>query len=649
MVSNTNLLILITAFILPFLTWAEDVIDLGTFVRTASRTPIPIDQVGSSVTVIDRTQIENRQAVFLSDLLRDVPGVAVNRSGGFGSFTQVRIRGGEANQTLVIIDGIEANDPATGSEFDFAHLLTSDIDRIEVIRGPQSSLWGSDALAGVINITTRKGSGGLKVDGYAFGGSFSTVEGGAGVSYGNDLVNFMLRSTKFDSQGNNVAERGGEQDSYRNETWNFDFGLSPIDEIEFTISGRHTKGKREFDPTGLISRPIDGDRSTEVNQSYGRAQVKFKLFDGKWQHIFGTAITHGDNDNFNRGVEETSNQGKKFKLDYQTNIAIEIPFLANARHTLSLIVEREREDFDQRGPITVFGDPNQDQDITNKGYIGEYRMELWNRVFLSASLRKDDNDRFDNTTTQRFTAAYTHLESGTKIRGSYGKGVKNPTFTDLFGFFPRLGNGNQNFFGNPNLEPERSEGWEVGLDQQFSEGRVDLSATYFREKLKDEINGFFFDPTIGMFTAINVDGESIREGFEISFTAEVVEALDITANYSYIDATQPNGLGKQVREIRRPEKIASFNANYRFWDDRANLNLGINYTGHQYDNNFSTFPATRVRLDDYLLVNLAASFTVNSNVTIVARAENLFDEQYQDVFGFETPGMGLYAGAKVNF
>jgi len=624
----------------------EDAEELEPLVVTASRTAVPLARAGSSITLISRQEIEQRHAQFVIDLLREVPGVAVSRSGGVGQFAQARLRGAEANQTLILIDGIEANDPGLGSEFDFADLLAFDVESIEVIRGPQSSLWGSDALAGVISITTRRAEHPLRLTGHAGGGSFGTFRGGGSLERKSQKYHLAVFGTHYQSDGINVAEHGDEDDGYTNGTVSLRGGVDPLPGLSIEAVGRHTDGRSEFDPTPFpLFRPADGDREREVEQNYGRVQATLDLFEGGWQHRLGAAITDTDNDNFEDGVEETSTNGEKFKIDYQTSVFFETAVLADAVHTLTFAFEHEREEFVQRGTPSFFGDPNQDQDTTNIGYVGEYRLEVWDQVFLSGAVRQEDNDLFEDATTYRATVAYVHPSWSTKLHGSYGTGVKNPSFTERFGFTP------DTFFGNPNLAPEKSEGWEIGIEQPFFRGRLTAGATYFDEQLEEEINGFFFDPALGPFggfTPVNTDGESERQGVEMILTAIPLEGFSLKGAYTYTDSTQPDEVtGQDVREIRRPEHVASLAGNYRFLADRANINLTVEYTGEQIDNDFSTVPATRVTLDHYTLVNLAMSYALHEKVRVFGRVENLLDEDYQDVFGFETPGIGGLLGLEV--
>ena len=636
--------LLSTSLLLPAIpTQAESIHNLKDILVTASRTPLSSQQTGSSFTIINADQIAQRQAVHVSDLLRSIPGIAVSRSGGIGAQTSIRLRGAEADQTLVLIDGIEANDPATGSGFDFAHMLTSDIERIEIIRGPQSSLWGSDAMAGVINIITKTAGEGSTLTGLLEGGSFSTAHGAVGVSERGANHHIAINGNFVRSDGTNVAEQGDEDDAYKNATLNLKAGINPLNNLDLSFVARHTTADKEFDPAPFPAfLPADGDRESKSKQTYAMARAKLDLYDGIWQHIASIAFTDTDNDNFADGLETNSTQGEKLKFGYQTSVFIDTPTFADASHTFTLAIESEREEIIQTGTASFFGDPNQQQHFTNNGYVFEYRLGLWEQLFASTSVRYDDNDVFDNTTTYRGSLAYQIPNTGTTLRGSYGTAVKNPSFTDRFGFTP------DTFLGNPNLDPEKSKGWEIGVDQRLLNDRITISATLFRERLEDEINGFSFDAGLGGFTAVNIDGKSEREGVELAVIAEVTNSLAINASYTYVDSTQDDGTGIQIREIRRPEHVASLNTNYRFMDNKANINLGIDYTGEQNDSDFSTFPSTLVTLDNYVLVNLAGEYSISKTFSLFGRIESLLDEDYRDVFGFDTPGIAGYAGIKVN-
>lgn len=629
---------------------AESVVsDLDELIVTGTLTPITIDEIGSSYTVITEEQIEQRQAVLVSDLLRDVPGFAVSRSGVVGSQTQVRVRGAEANQLLVLIDGVEANDIAGGGEFNFAHLVTTNIARIEIIRGPQSALYGSDALAGVINIITKKGSGPTTLSGYAEAGSFGTFHGGGGISGSGERYHYNLYGSYLSSSGTNIAPSGDEDDGYDNGTISFSAGVTPLDNLKFDITGRHTEANNETDAASDTTVFIvDADNETETSQDYLRGQATFSLFNRAWEHIAGAAITSTENDNFTSGVETSSTQGKKFRFDYQTNLYFDTSSFADATHVLTLGIDHEKDLFTQRGTaFTSFGvtfDPNQKQNAKTTGIFAGYRVGLWQRLFLSGSVRHDNNSEFKDTTTYRVTAAYKLTDLGTRFHGSYGTGVKRPTFSDRFGFFEAT------FIGNPDLRPEKSKSWDIGIEQALWNGKANVGLTYFHSRLEDEINGFFFTGT--GFTAVNVSGISKRQGVEVTTDARLTDNLNLSASYTWLDATQPDATGDQIMEVRRPRNTASINLNYAFLDDRANANLNASFTGKQSDDSFLPvfpFTQTRVKLGSYTLVNLTGSYKITDKLSLYGRVENLLDKDYEDVFSFQTPGVSGIVGLNMTF
>ncbi len=608
---------------------------------TGSHTPITINEIGSSYTVITETQIKQRQAVQIADLLRDVPGFSISNGGSIGSQIQLRIRGAEANQLLVLIDGIEANDIASGDEFDFAHLMTTNIERIEIIRGPQSALYGSDALSGVINIITKKGSGPITLSTFLETGSFGTFNAGGGISGSGDGYHYNLQGSYLNSAGSNIAPAGDEDDAYENATISFAAGTVAFDNLKIDITGRHTKANNETDDQDFLVTgfAIDADRETKTNQDYLRSKISLSLFNDAWEHIAGVAITSTENNHFISGNESNSTQGKKFRFDYKTNFYLDTENPSSASHILTLGIDYERDLFTQRGTAFLSFDPNQKQNITTTGLVLGYRVGLWERLFVSGNIRYDDNSDFDDTTIYQITGAYKLLDWGTRLHGSYATGIKRPTFSDRFGFYANT------FIGNPDLNPEKSKSWDVGITQVLWNDKANADITYFNSRLDDEINGFFFNGA--GFTAININGTSKRQGVEITVDAKLSDNLEFTGTHTWLDATEANAVGNQILEMRRPKTTSHLNLNYNFFGNRGNVNLNISHTGTRRDTNFATQAA--VDLSSYVLVNLAASYHITKNVNINARVQNLLDENYVDVLGFQTAGVSGIVGLKINF
>jgi vitamin B12 transporter len=607
----------------------------------ANRVPVPSEQVGSAVTVITAEEMEERQVRLVSEVLRDVPGLAVSRNGPVGQITQVRIRGAEGNHTQVIIDGVEANNPGADDEFNFAHLLAEDIERIEVIRGPQSALWGSEAVGGVINIVTKKGKKGLRGSGYLEAGSFNTVDGNVALSGGGESYRYSAAGTFLSTDGVNMSRFGTEEDGYRNATLNLTGSVEPGQTLELSGNARFINTKVESDPQDFTTGSptdgftIDGDNERTTQEIYARAQAKLALFEGAWQNTVGGNLTSVDGKNNADGIFSSGTDANRTRFDFQSSVFFSTPQLAEADHTAIFYFEHSRENFEN-----TFPDPlsmaNQKQSTFVNSVAGEYRLGLWQSTFLSGSLRYDDNDLFDPATTFRFTGAQLFADIGSRLHGSVGNGVKNPGFFDLFGFTPAF------FIGNPDLRPEKSEGWDIGWEQTLLGGSLVFDLTYFQANLEDEIVAVFL-PTF-VSTVINQDGESKRRGIEVEVKGRIRRNTDVALAYTYMNSEDPDGLD----EIRRPNHIASLVINHRFAAGKGNVNLNIRYNGPMDDLQFTSVGSNRVKLDGYTLVGLGASYQLTRNVQLFGRIENLLDQSYEEVFSNQTPGIGAFAGVRMS-
>ncbi|MPY72831.1 MAG: TonB-dependent receptor [Alphaproteobacteria bacterium] len=595
-------------------------------VVTATRSETPSRQIGSSITVVTGQELERRQVRFVGDALRQVPGVSVNRTSGFGSSTDVRLRGAEANQTLVLIDGVKVNDPALSSAFNFGNLLTSDIDRIEVLRGPQSVLYGSDAIGGVVNIITKRGEAEPKVRASAEYGSFDTFHSTASLSGGSKLYDFALNGTFLRTDGISAASEANgntEEDGNRSKTLQGRFGVRPSDVVELSFNGRWQRAKVETDEFVTIAE--DDGSFTNSTERFGKAEAKFSFFDKRWEHIFSGALFDNKLESDGGAFGGSSTHGDRQSLQYQTNLSVDTPDFADAAHTFTLGVDGDRERVRTNSTFSSV-----DRTLKTTSLYGLYQVGLWDRLFLTGGGRYDANDFFEDATTYRGTAALLFPETNSKLHASGGTAVKNPTVFELFGFA-------SNFVGNPNLTPESSVGFDVGLEQSFFGGRVVGDITYFHNRIDDLILGFGN-------TAVNQEGATKIHGIELSGQAEVMDGLSLGASYTWM--TTKDADGNQL--VRRPKHAASVSVNYAFLEEkRANVNVALIYNGDQQDVAFA--PSRHVTLDDYLLLNVAASYRVNDYVELFARGENLLDQEYQEVFSFGTPGIAAYGGLRISF
>lgn len=610
---------------LSYSAFAETVASDNELVVTASLSPVSKTATGSAVTVITAEAIKQHGLIFLPDLLRQVPGLAVNRSGTFGTHTDIRVRGAEVDHTLVFIDGIEVNDPALGSSFQFAFLTSANIARIEILRGAQSALWGSDAIGAVINIITKEGRGPLALKAGFHGGAFNTQNSTIGAAYANSLFNINLNADVLRTDGTNIARDGNEDDGHHNRTYDLKAGFTPHEIFGLRYVQRVVKSETQTDPQPLTARIVaDAENNqTNIDQVYQQARLRLSLFEKRWVNHVSYEKTRNRSRFTSTVYGPSFLNGDKQKYTVQSDLSLNTHSTYAIKHDFSFVFEYE----DDNAAGSFIGNSNRVGFLT-KSYIGEYRLGVLDRIFVSTGIRHDDSDDFfEDATTYRVTGAVKLPGGDSRLHAAYGTGIKNPTLSELFGNF-------SSFIGNPNLTPERSRGWDIGIEQNLFNDKFNLDLTYFRNLISDQITTF-------NRTAVNTAGTNKIYGLEVSLSLKPLDKLDINGAYTY---TRTNGADK-LELTRRPKHIGSLNLNYSFFQAKANLNLGLNYHGRQQDNVFPAFAATsRVVLGAFTLVNLSANYELNKYVTFTGRIENLLDESYEQVFGYTSPGVGGHAG-----
>jgi len=608
--------------------------DLDTIIVSASRSPLERPQVGGAVTVISRDQIELRQARYVTDLLRSVPGFSVSQTGATGSQTQVRVRGSEANHVLVLIDGIRANDPAAGDEFRWEYLTTGNVERIEIVRGPQSSLWGSDAIAAVVNVITRSGNGVPRLGAYAESGSHESLNAGVNGSTSGENWSLGFGLERLETDGTNISRTGSENDGSDVLTASLSGEIDATDRLSFNFGLRTVDAWSEVDPTDFFvtGLPVDGDLVNEGTRTY--VQVGATLL-GKFQHHLNVRYLDTRNDNLVDGIQDSSTEADRTGISYQTDISLN-------ENMLSLAVEHEQTNFRQRGAI-VFGDPNQDQEVSVSSAIADYQHHASDSLTWLLSLRYDDNSDFTSIVTGRASVAWQATET-TRLRANIGTGQKSPTFIERFGYFPGQ------FVGNPDLKPETSTSYELGIDHQFAGNKISVGLTLFRQDLQNEINGFVFDPVSFLATAQNRTEDSDRKGVEVDARIDVTDSFEVQATYTYTDSNETNA-GITTRELRRPRHAGHMTVTYKVPGRRANVVLAADYGGTRSDIFFPPFPnpSEIVTLDSFWLVDLTSTYDLTETVDVFIRMNNLLDEDYEQVYGFATPGRSTYIGVRASF
>jgi vitamin B12 transporter len=617
---------------LPFAAQADQ--NIEEVLVSASLLPIAAARSANAITVIDSEQLKNRAAVSVSDLLRDVPGLAVSRSGVQGSQTQIRVRGAEANHLLVLIDGVEANDPSQSDELNWGTLTASDIERIEVIRGPQSAMRGSDAMAGVVNIITRSADQPFSAKVFTEVGSFATHNSGFSAGTKSGDFDARLGVSHLETDGENISRTGSEKDGFQNTSYNLKAGWTVSDQLRLSFAVRQIEGMNEFDSDGDFDGFVeDQNKVSEYCNSTARVKADYASADGRFQHKLVIAQSENNNSTFTDFV--MGNVTGSIKDQYQYTGSV---FWDESTQRLSLLAEREEEDYKQRGPIG-FADPNQDRERDTDSFALEYRADISANLTLAASGRYDDNSEFDSAETFRVEAVY-QLNDNARVRSAYGTAIKNPTFSERFGFYT-------NFIGNPNLEPEESTSWELGIDQELLDGSLTVSATLFDAELENEINGFVSDPSGAGFTSANKEGVSQRQGVELSAIGTLSDSLSLNAAYTYTDSVESDGAGGYTDEVRRARHTASLNLAWQVMDN-LHINTNAQFNGSQTDVFFppSPNPSETVTLADYTLLNINANYRASEKLDLYLRLDNLLDDEYEEVYGYQTLGFGASFGLR---
>lgn len=584
--------------------------------------PVAGDDVTVSVTVLDADSLAVRDTPFLVDQLRGVPGLGVSRNGAVGGLTQVRIRGAEANQTLVLVDGIEVSDPVTG-ETDFGLWSGLDAGRIEVLRGEQSALFGSEAIGGVINVVTNKEAGFAGLAEIGSRGSFR-VDGRAGLSFENN--GYIVASTGNSiTNGTDTSGLDGETDGSQQYTGSLRAGVM-LSRWQLAGLVRYSDSSVDFDEDSDFDGALDNS-AAEIDSEQFTIGGSVSGDALGLNHLVRTSYHLTERDTQNSSFDNIT-EGDRFEIAYSPSYQVVI---GGGTHTISGLIEYEATDFERRNAPTLFGDPNLVEGFNTLGLAAEYQL-VHGAFDLNGSVRFDENDGlFDDAVTWRFGGAYGFDAINGRLRASVGQGVTNPTFTELFGFFPG------SFIGNPDLVPEQSLGWEIAWDQTV--GPVQASLTYFSAELEDEIfTGFdanFFA------TPLNQTGDSERQGLEFGAQWQITKALRLSGQATWTDSEDQNG----AEEIRVPDWTGSLSAS---WQSGTGWRGGVavDLVGEQTDLNFGTFPATTVTLPTYALVSASLDVPVTEHLAITLRGENLADSAAQDVFGFSRTGAAGFIGIR---
>ncbi|HEY0745491.1 MAG TPA: TonB-dependent receptor [Steroidobacteraceae bacterium] len=605
----------------------EDLPD--TIVVTATRLPTPEEQVASSISVVSADEIAVRELQTLPEVLKQVPGLNVVQTGGAGGQTSVFMRGTNSNHTKVLVDGIDVGDPSNaGGAFDFAHFLTQDIEKVEILRGPQSGLYGGDAIGGVINIITKSGSGPAQVNAALDAGSFDTFNQTGSISGSMDRLHYAANLEHYHSGETPVTPLNllapGEQridDYYDNLTASTKLGFDVTQNFDVGLVARYTDSHLRLTGENTNNFPADfPDSSQSVDdtlQTYARATAHLLSFDGALDETLGAAYSNIRSSDFSPEAPRSDTVGERVKFDWQGNIKLA------ANEKLVLGAEHQRDEI--TAPISA-------GTKIDSGYT-ELQSGFGDRFFDTLSVRYDENDRFGGKVTYRFAPAFLITETGTKLKASVGTGFKAPTLNQLFQSFPAF-----DFFANPNLKPESSLGWDAGFEQTLAADSLRFGITYYHNQIKNLIAD-----SADFTTDINV-GRAMTQGIESFAAYRPLQALTLRMDYTFTEATDEIS---HEELLRRPKHKGTLNADWRP-TARLSLNATLLSVSSWVDGN-RDFSIQRLNASPYTTVDLAAGYDVSSHLNVYVRISNLLDRRFENPVGFSSPSLGALAGIKTRF
>lgn len=645
------LLILVLFFAAPTLRLAADdepqqktpspVPESHEIVVTATRLETPTREVGSSVSVISGESLERSKRQFILEALRESVGVSVSQNGGPGEAASVFLRGANSEHTLVLVDGIALNDPVNPSRSaDLAHIFFNNIDRVEILRGPQSPLYGSDALAGIVNIITKRGAGPARWTLGLGGGSYGTLTGQAGLSGSSERVDYSLGASGFTTAGVSAASasRPGntEKDGYRNLSLSGRLGMSIRKNLELEVVGRAARAGTDIDNFGGAYGDDPNNRQ-EYRSLFLKAGVRALILNNRWEPRLAVAVTNSRRTHDNptdslHPLESESGvfRGRLLTVDWQNNIFIQASNTVTAG--LELRQEQGESEYDYAYSGMDFPSLFPLQRAQTAGVYIQDSIRLAGRIFATAGLRYDHHSRAGDALTYRLAPAFIINATNTKLRASLATGFKAPSLYQLYAPSTIYGP-----IGNLGLRPEKVRGWDAGVDQYWGDGRIRASLTYFRNDFENLID---FSYSQGY---VNI-GRALARGLEAEAEVKPFPDLSLALVLTHLDA---RNAATGERLLRRPRNRLGLTAHYDLLG-RWSASLTYDRTGDRRDIDSSAWPAAPVALASYSLLNGVLAYHAAPGLQVFARVDNALNARYEMVFGYGTPGASLQMGVRLS-
>jgi vitamin B12 transporter len=610
-------------------------------VVTATRLETPAREVGSSVSVISGESLERFKREFILEALRESVGVSITQNGGPGEAASVFLRGANSEHTLVLLDGVALNDPINPSRSaDLAHIYADNIDRVEILRGPQSPLYGSDALAGIVNIITKRGRGPARWTLGTSGGSFGTFSGQAGVSGSTDRVDYSLGLTGFTSRGISAASTlrpgNSEKDGYRNLSLSGRIGVRLRKNIELEFIGRSVAARTDIDNFGGAYGDDPNNRQ-DYRSVFLKTQVRGLFLQNRWEQRLAVSLvdsrrTHDNPADILHPLESENGvfKGRLLTVDWQNNLFV------HSSHTVTAGLEVRQEQGESEYHYYSFGQDFPSlfplQNATTVGLYVQDSIRLADRFFAAAGIRYDHHSRSGDALTYRLAPAYIIRATRTKVRASLATGFKAPSIYQLYAPGTIYGP-----IGNRSLRPEKVLGWDAGIEQSWLDDRVRASLTYFRNDFENLIDFSFAQGYINI-------GRALSRGVEAEVEARPLGDLSLSLLLTHLDA-RDTVTGQRL--LRRPRNTASAVVRYDFLG-RWSASLSYDYAGVRRDVDYSAYASVPVSLAPYSLLNGVITFLAAPNLQLFARVDNALNAKYEMVFGYGTPGASLQLGARLS-
>lgn len=607
------LILVVLCFASDLIAAEEETVKVGEVVVSATKIEESVEETTSSVQIINSETIEKINVEFIPDVLERLSELNIIQNGGAGKQATIILRGGSSSQTLILVDGVKVKSTTLGT-FDFAGITSDDIERIEIVKGPQSTIYGSEAMAGVINIITKKGSGKTETEVSIEAGAQGTFNPSATISGGSSKFDYRITASKFFTDGISNAKAGSEKDGYENSSISGKFGMRPNEKVEFKVTGKYYNDRSDLDSFGA-----DDPNYVQEGKHYILSGKGIIYLLDNWEQVLSLSrisdsLDYTDPDTFfnNSEIDTSINT-----VDWQHNLYVSDAYI------FTLGTEHRDEQGENKG---VF-----DKSVDNKALYFNSKLKLLeDDLIINAGTRYDDHKTFGDKTTYRVGSIYNVRKLMLKIKGSYGTGFRAPTLNELF-YNDAWGSS-----GNVNLKPETSNSWEAGIEKILVKDRASLTVTYFEQDYENLIEWVESPPGSWLYSPQNISKAEVK-GIEAGITAKITDNLTVISSYSHLD-TENKDTGKRL--TRRPDDKFTLSAECSH--KSVSLAATYIYVSDVYDS------SSKRDLDSYSLVNMSGSYALYDNLKFFVRIDNLFDKDYETAGDFNTPGLSAFGGIKLS-